>query len=94
MCTLQAATCDFSTQHQLQGTHMTNAMTLPKGFEHRAVAGLSVDQEDRVFPHLLRREPGDRLRGVDPRRLPGVDRQRSAIASAFVQGFSRCSARC
>jgi len=82
MGTLQAATCDFSTRRQLQGTPITNAMTLPKGFEHRAVAGLSVDQEDGVFPHLLRREPGDGLG-----RLPDVDRQLSAIASAFVKAF-------
>jgi hypothetical protein len=58
MGTLQAATRDYSTQHQLQESHMTNAMTykvvegweqLPKGFAHRDVAGLSVDQEDRVL---------------------------------------------
>jgi hypothetical protein len=55
---LQAATRDFSTQHQVQESHMTNAMTLkvvegweqlPKGSAHCGVAGLSVDQEDCVL---------------------------------------------
>ena len=58
MGTLQAATRDFSAQHQRHESHGTDAVTykvvegweqLPKGFAHRHVADLSVDQEERVF---------------------------------------------